>query len=74
MDMLTLGIRGNLYHARSFGNLVTAKESILTCHECKPQSTLLSESWKGNMGAHASHPDELSIKRSHCSGNEKNKL
>jgi hypothetical protein len=42
--------------------------------KCKTESTLLSESWKGSMGVHASHSNELSIKRSHCSGNENEAL
>jgi hypothetical protein len=53
MNAKTLVIRGNLYHARLFGNQVSAKESKRMCHEWKLQSMLLSKSWKRNMGTRA---------------------
>ena len=50
MNTITLGIRGSLYHARS-------ERVCLSMHadakESKTQTTLLSESRKGNIAAHA---------------------
>jgi len=75
MNTITFGICGNLYNARLFENPVSAKENIRMWHECKPQSTLLSKSWKPNMGAHVyTSWLKFSIKGTHCSGNERNKI
>jgi hypothetical protein len=49
MYTITLGIRGNLYHAHS---VPTRLRMHADDKECKTQCTLLSESWKGNTGAH----------------------
>jgi hypothetical protein len=50
MYTITVGIRGNLYHAHS---VPTCLSMHADDKECTTQSTLISESWKENIGAHA---------------------
>jgi hypothetical protein len=71
MSTITLGIRGNLYQARSVLLELACMRTISNINR-KARSY-----W--NYGNEArvrkrSHADELSIKRSHCSGNAKDKL